>query len=382
MLFSGVEFQKDSLNRRLATLGPRGAVWWHADLLKEEPVLWIPTGSSSALRMPMDGTVKHSHPNPHRGVRRMGVLLAVLTATGCSADLGKLRASTRRSPDGSSDLFTGTIDSAMSADLGVDHSAAPDAISAPDTTAIDVMTGRDGSVNGVDSSPDDGPSLPVSHDAPEDTWKVVSDGAVGDLAFSDASKDEGHTDATWIVEGPADSATEDAFDVPFSDSSAGGDDGVDSNRAPPSDGQASDLAGIDAGRDVSTRLDGPSNAIVESTVPTANSQPWGIAMGSDNNLWFTERAANKIGRLILGVGISEFNIPTANSGPESMAVGPDGNLWFVENNGNNIGRITTAGRISEFAVPTAASSLKSISAGSDGKLWFTEYNAGKIILSI
>src|SRR5947209_796708 len=61
----------------------------------------------------------------------------------------------------------------------------------------------------------------------------------------------------------------------------------------------------------------------------------GIVQGPDNNRWFTEFAANKIGRIITagqaGVApganapstITEFNLPTAGSGPLNITVGPD-----------------------------------------------------------
>ena len=93
-------------------------------------------------------------------------------------------------------------------------------------------------------------------------------------------------------------------------------------------------------------------------------------------LWFTE--ANKIGRITTVGAIREFTVPTANSDPTGIATGPDGALWFTENTANKIGRITTDGIINEYPVPTASSGPWGIVAGSDGALWFTESGAGKI----
>lgn len=39
--------------------------------------------------------------------------------------------------------------------------------------------------------------------------------------------------------------------------------------------------------------------------------------------------------------IKEFPIPTANSQPQGIAPFPGGNLWFCESNGNKIGEIAT-----------------------------------------
>jgi len=38
--------------------------------------------------------------------------------------------------------------------------------------------------------------------------------------------------------------------------------------------------------------------------------------------------------------IREFGVPTVDSLPFGIAAGPDGNLWFTENAGKKIGRIT------------------------------------------
>ena len=121
----------------------------------------------------------------------------------------------------------------------------------------------------------------------------------------------------------------------------------------------------------------------EFAIPTAGSGADSIAAGPDGNLWFTEQAANKIGRITTAGVITEFAIPTADSGPRGIAAGPDGNLWFTEGDGNKIGRITTAGVVTgEFpSVPTAPAGVvvgpRAIAAGPDGNLWFTE-GASKI----
>jgi hypothetical protein len=61
-------------------------------------------------------------------------------------------------------------------------------------------------------------------------------------------------------------------------------------------------------------------------------------------MWFTESAANKIGRITTDGIITEFPIPTAASGPgpEGITTGPDGNVWFTELGARKIGRITIA----------------------------------------
>lgn len=118
--------------------------------------------------------------------------------------------------------------------------------------------------------------------------------------------------------------------------------------------------------------------IVEYPTPTADSSTWGIALGSDGNVWFTENVGNAIGRITPLGQITEFPIPTADSAPQGIAAGPDGNLWFTESAGNKVGRITTTGIIKEFTVPIANAEPEGITAGPDGRLWFAEQGGNRI----
>jgi len=119
--------------------------------------------------------------------------------------------------------------------------------------------------------------------------------------------------------------------------------------------------------------------IIESTIPTNNSKPIGIAAGPDGNLWFTESNTSKIGRVTTAGAITDYPTLTSNSQPLFITAGPDGALWFTEGNANKIGRITTAGTITnEFPIPTPSSVPAGITAGPDRALWFTESNANKI----
>ena len=120
------------------------------------------------------------------------------------------------------------------------------------------------------------------------------------------------------------------------------------------------------------------SGMTEYPIPTSSSGPEGIVAGPDGALWFTERSANKIGRISVAGVVTEYTVPTASSQPQSINTGPDGALWFTELSGDKIGRITTAGVITEYAVPTAGAVPDVITTGPDGALWFTEFNKGKI----
>ena len=84
-----------------------------------------------------------------------------------------------------------------------------------------------------------------------------------------------------------------------------------------------------------------SPQIHEWYVPTRGADLARIVAGPDGAMWVTERAANKILRLEMGVLFreTEYAIPTSGSQPWGIAVGPDGAIWFTENAGNKIGRL-------------------------------------------
>lgn len=63
-----------------------------------------------------------------------------------------------------------------------------------------------------------------------------------------------------------------------------------------------------------------------------------ITLGPDNNLWFAELAASKIGRITPSGSIVEFPL-AKNSSPMGIVAGPDGQVWFTESDSNKLGSI-------------------------------------------
>ena len=91
------------------------------------------------------------------------------------------------------------------------------------------------------------------------------------------------------------------------------------------------------------------------TDPAGNvSYPLEIAAGPDGNLWFTNFANGRIGRITPAGVITTFTDPDGMvDGPDGIAAGPDGNLWFTSSRNNRIGRITTAVTPGSWAARTA-----------------------------
>jgi streptogramin lyase len=119
----------------------------------------------------------------------------------------------------------------------------------------------------------------------------------------------------------------------------------------------------------------PSGTIVEYTIPTANSGPFGIVQGPDGNMWFTESntGTNKVAKITPAGVITEFALSTNNAFPGNIVSAPDGNLWYVDE-AAHLGRVTTAGTITLFP----ATDPSAIAVGPDNNLWVTEFNGMKV----
>ena len=123
---------------------------------------------------------------------------------------------------------------------------------------------------------------------------------------------------------------------------------ADSNRVVEASGDSQAMASADAL--LKHRMD-----ISEFPIPTSNSQPMNITAGPDGNLWFTERAGNKIGRITTAGTITEFaSVATA---PDGITKGPDGNLWFAAQHA--VGKVTPAGQVTLFGRVVGAASYRS-----------------------
>ncbi|MDQ4108331.1 MAG: Virginiamycin B lyase [Actinomycetota bacterium] len=123
--------------------------------------------------------------------------------------------------------------------------------------------------------------------------------------------------------------------------------------------------------------------IDEFPVPTAESQPWGITVGPDGNIWFTERRARKIGRISLAGDITEIAFPALRGAPgelgwpQAIVTGPDANIWFTANyfGAGDLGRVMPNGQVEYRELwPDGSHSRydpRAITVGPDGNLWIS-----------
>jgi virginiamycin B lyase len=101
------------------------------------------------------------------------------------------------------------------------------------------------------------------------------------------------------------------------------------------------------------RFDSSTNTLTEWTLP-AGSNPAGIYVDENNDVWFAESGRDAIGRLIPSTGqLTEWTLPDASSTPSSPSLKPwsvyvqvvttpsysNRFVWFTETLGNKIGRL-------------------------------------------
>jgi virginiamycin B lyase len=105
--------------------------------------------------------------------------------------------------------------------------------------------------------------------------------------------------------------------------------------------------------------------------------PYAIAIGPDQNIWFTEYQGDSIGMMTPAGEVMRF--PIAPDGiAERLTAGPDGALWFTDPRGNRIGRIAIDGKIKYVALPTPGCGPTGITLGADGLIYFSEHAASRI----
>src|SRR5438105_550152 len=139
-------------------------------------------------------------------------------------------------------------------------------------------------------------------------------------------------------------------------------------------------------------------------IQNSSSDPLGLAVGPDGNLWFTDAGENlqatggaaappkQIGRFHLADGSLSFNpaadwFPNGEPGsvPVALTNSGDNNLWFANSgtSANDVGAINAQGGNplgvkDPFGVGIPASTITDITLGPDNNLWFTMFGSGNI----
>jgi streptogramin lyase/putative cell wall-binding protein len=123
----------------------------------------------------------------------------------------------------------------------------------------------------------------------------------------------------------------------------------------------------------SIRRINPATGAIQTFSTGPSSDPAGLTVGSDKNLWFAISTAREVGR-ITPAGVITIFTAGISANTYAITAGADGNLWFTESSSPNpcIGRITPSGVVTEFPSPLSSGALN-ITAAPDGNVWYDGY---------
>jgi streptogramin lyase len=137
-----------------------------------------------------------------------------------------------------------------------------------------------------------------------------------------------------------------------------------------------------------------SGAFHSWVMPTSASGPWDLVFDHNGKLWITEHYVNKIAEFDpnapnpnsyngLGAFVGEVQTPATNSQPYGITVDANNNIWFTENNSAValIGEYTATGQLQEYKIRTGSTTNLTphlITVAPDGNIWWTEGFAGMI----
>jgi virginiamycin B lyase len=119
-----------------------------------------------------------------------------------------------------------------------------------------------------------------------------------------------------------------------------------------------------------------NNGVTEFPLPQLYSGPMAIVEADNGDAWFIEYFGDRIGRVTPSGELSEFTLPE-ESRPRDIAIDAQGDAWFTQEGSRKIGRMDTAGKLKQFELP-AGVIPGDIAAALDGRLWFTEGKLGRI----
>jgi streptogramin lyase len=113
----------------------------------------------------------------------------------------------------------------------------------------------------------------------------------------------------------------------------------------------------------------------EYTATTLNANPYDLVLDKNGILWFTEINGNQIGafdttKLTM---VGEKAVPTAGSEPLGMAYdAPNNVVWFAENNASKVGHFSAATTPISIAEIPVSSPTHLITLDGKGNVWYSE----------
>lgn len=103
-------------------------------------------------------------------------------------------------------------------------------------------------------------------------------------------------------------------------------------------------------------------------------KPDEVVFDSRGVLYAAESDGSEIAKILPGGHAAWFSLPTRDGEIGELAAGTDGDVWFTERSANRVGRVTRAGRIEDFSAGPGVEVLDALAVSRDA-VWFA-VNAG------
>ena len=111
------------------------------------------------------------------------------------------------------------------------------------------------------------------------------------------------------------------------------------------------------------------------------SQPYGLAIGGENTIWYSAHYGNEVVRLDPDTGkLARYKVPTPKADIRQMQADAEGNLWVGGSDSSKLVKVDyRTGEVTEHALPTEGAGAFSIDVDTTRNLiWFGELYAGKL----
>lgn len=125
--------------------------------------------------------------------------------------------------------------------------------------------------------------------------------------------------------------------------------------------------------------------ITEYPLPNGDAEGWGLTVGPDNRMWFTETTGGDLGAISTSGRVQLYPVPGNLDDPQGLLAGPDGRVWFTAPDVDQLNALDPAtGDVAEYAMPPgyqAGEAPRYLAMDATGALWVTE-NQGSHVLSV
>ena len=120
------------------------------------------------------------------------------------------------------------------------------------------------------------------------------------------------------------------------------------------------------------RVDGKTLKITEWTMPTVNSYPRRMEIGSDGIIWIGEFNAGKMARFDPKTQtFKEYQLPGPDPTPYGMGIDADGYIWYDSHRQDTMGRVDPkTGTVTEYPFPHNELALREFFLDAQGRMWY------------